>query len=54
MMLGGKSIEKLNRFLFRPKSREDKLERKRLKKEGEFVPAYTLAPAMINMLGFKK
>jgi hypothetical protein len=54
MMLGGKNIEKLNRFLFRPKSREDKLERKRLKKEEEFVPAYTLAPAMINMLGFKK
>lgn len=54
MALRGRNMEKLNRFLFRPKSREEKLERKRAKHEGDAVPAYSLAPAMINMLGFRK
>ncbi|WP_018411139.1 class I SAM-dependent methyltransferase [Methyloversatilis thermotolerans] len=54
MALKGKNMDKLNRFLFRPKSREEKIERKRAKSEGKRVPAYSLAPAMINMLGFRK
>lgn len=54
MLLSGKNFDKLNRFLFRPKSREDKIERKRAKLAGEEVPAYSLAPCMINMLGFKR
>lgn len=54
MSLSGKNLEKLNRFLFRPKSREEKIQRKRLKMAGENVSAYSLAPCMINMLGFKR
>ncbi|MBR0566014.1 methyltransferase domain-containing protein [Azoarcus sp. L1K30] len=54
LSLRNRNMEKMNRFLFRPKSREEKLERKRNKLEGGDVPAYSLAPAMINMIGFKK
>lgn len=52
--LAGEGMEKMNRFLFRPKSREEILERKRAKAAGETVPSYSLAPSMINMLGFRK
>ncbi len=54
MSLAGLRMEKLNRFLFRPRAREDRLERKRAKAAGEAVPAYSLAPALINMLGFRQ
>lgn len=54
LSLSKRNMEKMNRFLFRPKSREEKLDRKRIKLEGGVVPAYSLAPAMINMIGFKK
>ena len=54
MKLSGKRVEKLNRFIFRPKGVEDKLLRKKLKREGKKVDPYSLAPCMINMLGFKK
>lgn len=54
MPLSGGNIKKLNRFIFRPKSREEKVERKRAKLAGEDIPAYSLAPCMINMLGFKR
>lgn len=54
LTLRDRQVEKINRFLFRPKSREEKIERKRAKAAGEAVSAYSLAPAMINMLGFRK
>ncbi len=54
MPLRGTGVEKLNRFLFRPKGREEKIERKRAKAAGEDVDPYSLAPAMINMLGLRK
>ncbi len=54
MSLAGLRVDKLNRFLFRPRGRDDRLERKRAKAAGEAVPAYTLAPAMLHMLGFKR
>lgn len=54
MSLSGRNVEKLNRFIFRPKSREEKIKRKKLKAEGKKVDPYSLAPCMINMLGFKK
>lgn len=54
MSLAGPKVQQMNRFVFRPKSREDKIERKRAKAAGEIVPAYSLAPSMINMLGFRK
>lgn len=54
MSLKANGLEKMNRFLFRPKSLEDKVVRKQAKQAGEEVQAYSLAPAMINMLGFKK
>lgn len=54
MSLAGNQVEQMNRFLFRPKSRKEQLERKRAKAAGEPVPAYSLAPSMINMLGFRK
>jgi len=53
MRLNGNGMDKLNRFLYRPKNREEKNKRKQLKAEGDFLP-YSLAPSMINMLGFKK
>ncbi|MGE3771227.1 MAG: hypothetical protein AB7G06_09795 [Bdellovibrionales bacterium] len=53
MLLLSENPSTINKFLFRPKSRDDKIERKRLKAEGKPSP-YSLAPAMINMLGFKK
>lgn len=53
MSLAGSRQDKLNRFLFRPRGRDEKLARKRAKSEGGAVPAYSLAPAMIHMLGFK-
>lgn len=54
MSLKNNNIEKINRFLFRPKSREEKLIRKEAKHAGSVVEPYYLAPAMINMLGFKR
>lgn len=54
MSLAGQNVDKLNRFLFRPKERGEKQERKRAKAAGEAVPAYSLAPAMINMLGWRR
>lgn len=54
MSLSGLNVQKLNRFLFRPREREDKQERKRAKAAGEAVPAYSLAPAMLNLLGWRK
>lgn len=54
MSLKGSNIEKMNRFLFRPKSREEKIKRKQAKLAGKAVESYSLAPAMINMLGFKR
>lgn len=54
MSLAGARMEKLNRFLYRPKGAEEKAERKRAKAAGEEVVAYSLAPAMINMLGLRK
>jgi len=54
MSLSNSRLDKLNRFLFRPKSRENKLERKKAKSEGSNIEPYSLAPAMINMLGFKR
>lgn len=54
MSLKNGNLEKMNRFLYRPKSREDKVARKEAKQAGEAVEAYSLAPAMINMFGFKK
>jgi SAM-dependent methyltransferase len=54
MSLKGSNLEKMNRFVYRPRSREDKVARKEAKQGGETVEAYSLAPAMINMLGFKK
>lgn len=54
MSLKDGNLEKMNRFLYRPKSREDKVARKEAKQAGESVEAYSLAPAMINMFGFKK
>lgn len=54
MSLEGRKVEKVNRFLYRPKSREEKIKRKQAKLAGEVVAAYSLAPAMINMLGFKR
>ena len=54
MSLSENRVEKLNRFLYRPKDADDKVERKRAKAAGEPVTAYSLAPAMINMLGFRK
>jgi len=53
MPLSNNRLDKLNRFLFRPKSREAKLERKKAKTENGNIEPYTLAPSMINMLGFK-
>jgi len=54
MSLKNENLEKMNRHLYRPKSREDKVARKGAKQAGETVEAYSLAPAMINMFGFKK
>lgn len=54
MSLKDRNLEKMNRFLFRPNSREEIIARKQAKRAGESVPPYSLAPAMINMLGFKK
>lgn len=54
MSLEGENVQKMNRFLFRPKGREAQLERKRAKAAGEAVEAYSLAPSMVNMLGFRK
>lgn len=54
MSLKGRNIEKMNRFLYRPKSREEKIRRKQAKLAGEVLESYSLAPAMINMLGFKR
>ncbi len=54
MSLKGSNLEKMNRFIYRPRSREAKVARKEAKQGGETVEAYSLAPAMINMLGFKK
>ncbi len=54
MSLKNSNLEKMNRFIYRPRSREDKVARKEAKQGGETVEAYSLAPAMINMLGFKK
>jgi SAM-dependent methyltransferase len=45
---------KLNRFIFRPKSRQEMLLRKRAKQEGGGTEGYSLAPVMINMLGIKR
>lgn len=54
MSLAGDNVQKMNRFLFRPKDREARIERKQAKAAGEPVEAYSLAPSMINMLGFRK
>lgn len=54
MSLKNRNLEKMNRFLFRPKSREEKIARKQAKREGDSTAPYSLAPAMINMLGFKR
>lgn len=54
MSLKDCNIDKINRFLYRPRSREDKIARKQAKKAGQKVEGYSLAPAMINMLGFKR
>jgi SAM-dependent methyltransferase len=54
MSLRDGNLEKMNRFLYRPRSRENKVARKEAKLAGDTVEAYSLAPAMINMLGFKK
>jgi hypothetical protein len=54
MSLKNRNLEKINRFLFRPKSRKEKIARKQMKLNNEIVVAYSLAPAMINMLGFKR
>lgn len=54
MSLNERNLEKINRFLFRPKSREEIIARKQAKRAGAPVTPYSLAPAMINMLGFKK
>jgi SAM-dependent methyltransferase len=54
MSLKNKNLEKMNRFLFRPKSRDEKIARKQAKRVGDAVESYSLAPAMINMLGFKR
>ncbi len=51
MSLAGTRVEKLNRFIYRPKGRESKLQRKQAKLSGEAVEPYSLAPCMINMLG---
>lgn len=53
MNLAGTGVEKLNRFIYRPKGRESKIQRKQAKLEGKPVEAYSLAPCMINMLGTK-
>ncbi len=54
MSLRGLNVQKLNRFLFRPREREEKQARKQAKAAGEPVPAYSLAPAMVNLLGWRK
>ena len=54
MSLKSGAVEKINRFAYRPKSREDVLDRKKQKASGGPVVAYALAPTMINMLGVKK
>ncbi len=54
MSLKNSNLEKMNRFLYRPKSREEKIARKEAKRAGAPVAPYSLAPAMINMLGFKR
>lgn len=53
MSLRGLNVQKLNRFLFRPREREEKQARKQAKAAGEAVPAYSLAPAMVNLLGWR-
>lgn len=54
MSLKDSNLEKINRFLYRPRSLEDKIARKEAKKAGVTIESYSLAPAMINMLGFKR
>lgn len=54
LSLKNRNLEKMNRFLFRPKSREEKIARKQAKRDGSPVAAYSLAPSMINMLEFKR
>ncbi len=54
MSLRGLNVQKLNRFLFRPREREIKQARKQAKAAGEAVPAYSLAPAMVNLLGWRQ
>lgn len=53
MPLSAGRMDKLNRFIFRPKERDFKLNRKQDKSMGKDVKEYMLAPTMINMLGFK-
>jgi SAM-dependent methyltransferase len=54
MSLKGSNLEKMNRYLYRPRSREAKVARKEAKQTGETFESYSLAPSMINMLGFKR
>ncbi len=54
MSLAGSRVDKLNRFVFRPRALDDKVARKRAKSAGEPVPAYALAPALLHMLGFRR
>lgn len=56
MSLSKDRFEKLNRFLYRPKSRDNRIGRKQAKLEDDFsnIEPYSLAPSMINMLGFRK
>lgn len=45
-----------NRFMFRPKDRESRIERKRMKLENPDTVRgdYSLAPTMVNMIGFNR
>lgn len=49
----GRTEGKINRFIFRPKSKKEREKRKNFKKVGIETSPYSMAPCMINLIGRK-